>query len=344
MYEIPKINSAAANVDVMELKWGPVGHAITASVAQRQLSTKAASCMASLVSDLGEGATWPDVIKKTKAYHWSARLHYFASPKKSACRYDASDCPHGKDCVVGAIHNYTNILQDKPLERSHHLKAEALKFLTHYLGDIHQPLHIGYKKDHGGNKIKGTFFGMDSDLHSVWDDAVINKRLKDDFSEADGRFGSVGGQAAYITFLSEKLKAMPKTLKNVWNCPAKSHNAVLCPEHWADESARLACDSAYKTRTGGEVVSGFAYTEPDYAFILPIIETQLIKGAHRLSLLLERLSGKLCPTAATESGKTRKSHTTPSLGDVNKDVLPTQDRFVPEDVIEGMEVPPMERT
>jgi len=59
---------------------------------------------------------------------------------------------------------------------------EALKFLVHFVGDLHQPMHMGRKDDKGGNKVDFNWFGRKTNLHSVWDGALIENE-KMSFSE-----------------------------------------------------------------------------------------------------------------------------------------------------------------
>lgn len=52
-------------------------------------------------------------------------------------------------------------------------KREALAFYVHFIGDIHQPLHVGRRGDFGGNKIEVTWFEEDTNSHKVWDELLI---------------------------------------------------------------------------------------------------------------------------------------------------------------------------
>jgi hypothetical protein len=60
----------------------------------------------------------------------------------------------------------------------------ALSFLVHFVGDSHQPLHVSYGSDRGGNEVKADFFGSQTNLHSVWDDSFISKAWNDEVSQA----------------------------------------------------------------------------------------------------------------------------------------------------------------
>ncbi|KAL6077439.1 hypothetical protein QOT17_002314 [Balamuthia mandrillaris] len=90
-------------------------------------------------------------------------------------------CPLPKSCVVRAIANYTKLLmEEEPAACKLESRSEPcpLSFLTHYVGDIHQPLHVGYAKDKGGNLHRVHFFGRSSDLHTVWDSLLLLRYLQ----------------------------------------------------------------------------------------------------------------------------------------------------------------------
>jgi len=78
------------------------------------------------------------------------------------------------NCVLFGIQTHFDLLRNSTLDRD---KAEALLFLAHWVGDIHQPLHISYEDDRGGNFIKpitGGFYPSDH-LHAVWDSGIVTK-------------------------------------------------------------------------------------------------------------------------------------------------------------------------
>ena len=71
-----------------------------------------------------------------------------------------------------AIQHCVGVLQDN--ESSREDKAFYLRLLVHFVGDMHQPLHVGRSEDRGGNDIKVLWFGKNSNLHRVWDSEMIN--------------------------------------------------------------------------------------------------------------------------------------------------------------------------
>ncbi|KMT05709.1 hypothetical protein BVRB_7g167170 [Beta vulgaris subsp. vulgaris] len=84
-------------------------------------------------------------------------------------------------CVAGAIQNFTSQLQyyrDGTSDRRYNL-TETLLFLSHFMGDIHQPMHCAHTSDEGGNTIDLRWFRHKSNLHHVWDREIILTAMKD---------------------------------------------------------------------------------------------------------------------------------------------------------------------
>ena len=83
------------------------------------------------------------------------------------CVFEHSRDCRGEDCVVGAIERWRGVLADKARPRAE--RAEALKFVVHFVGDVHQPLHAGHRGDKGGNDFQVNLRGEGTNLHAVWD-------------------------------------------------------------------------------------------------------------------------------------------------------------------------------
>jgi len=109
---------------------------------------------------------------------------HFLNVERSVKEIPASAC--ADNCVVFAIAKHFHDLQTATTDQD---RAEALIFLGHWVGDIHQPLHVSFKDDQGGNLIQpvtGGFFSVPQiperpdatlNLHSVWDSGIIRKDL-----------------------------------------------------------------------------------------------------------------------------------------------------------------------
>jgi RNAse (barnase) inhibitor barstar len=150
--------------------WGVEGHQVVAQIAQSQLSPKAQAEISKLLmlepgSSMVSISTWPD----EHATKITARWHYVNFPKEACLYVPERDCPNG-DCVIAALQQQTQILG---LKESDEKRLLALKYVVHFMGDIHQPLHAGYKEDKGGNNYQVQAFGKATNLHSLWDSGLI---------------------------------------------------------------------------------------------------------------------------------------------------------------------------
>lgn len=155
--------------------WGVTGHRVVAEIAQRHLNSKAKRELKKLIGaePLAFWANWSDFIKSDTTWRFASKWHYVDLPGHI-----------GKDDFIRDIkaltgeNLYTQILAMKALLEDKSLPLEkkqtALKFLIHLVGDLHQPLHVGRDEDQGGNKIQVTWFGKPTNLHAVWDEALVD--------------------------------------------------------------------------------------------------------------------------------------------------------------------------
>jgi hypothetical protein len=162
--------------------WSRLGHRLVAEVAERELTPVARAKVAGLLRGepaptLAGIAVWADDLREhdPDLGKRSARWHY-VNLAEHDCRYDAArDCPGG-DCVVEAIRTQAAILADAARPREQ--RVRALKFVVHFVGDVHQPLHAGYARDRGGNDFQvnlddGSRSGKGSNLHATWDRELL---------------------------------------------------------------------------------------------------------------------------------------------------------------------------
>jgi nuclease S1 len=166
--------------------WGPKGHAIVADIATAHLTSQTRNNL----KLLGEGslasiASWGDEVRKQRdeSYGW----HFVDIPKDAAGFSDERDCFRPQDkhkgadtdhqnCVVDRIQMFAKVLGSENAGREE--RIEALKWLVHFVGDIHQPLHA-VEEARGGNDIKLPAFGSEKcgdypcNLHWVWDSILL---------------------------------------------------------------------------------------------------------------------------------------------------------------------------
>ena len=149
--------------------WGPMGHKIVAEVAESSLNPNTLLKVKAILGQqtLADVATWADSIRNQANYEHTKTWHYVSI--EDGENYEVSvKNPEGD--VIEAIESYKNILKSNaPKEK----KLEALKFIIHFVGDMHQPLHVGRAEDRGGNEIHVTFQGKSFNLHALWDSGLI---------------------------------------------------------------------------------------------------------------------------------------------------------------------------
>src|SRR5690606_3577739 len=168
--------------------WGPLGHRLVARLAQAQLSVPAQSEVQRLLAtegldSLADIANWADELRGSDPGlgRRSARWHY-VNLGELDCRYDREAACRGGNCVVEAINVQATILGDR--SRSDAERLQALKFLVHFVGDVHQPMHAGYARDRGGNTVQLQLHGRGTNLHAVWDTPLLRSARLDEAASA----------------------------------------------------------------------------------------------------------------------------------------------------------------
>ncbi|XP_010916399.1 endonuclease 2-like [Elaeis guineensis] len=263
--------------------WGVDGHLSVCQIAQERLSDAAAAAVKELLpsyadNDLSSLCSWADRIKFR--YRWSSELHFINTPDVCNYNYDR-DCKDSKGvkgrCVSGAITNYTNQLLtygNSSADSSYNL-TEALLFLSHFMGDIHQPLHVSFASDKGGNTIDVHWYRRKTVLHHVWDDNII-ETAEDQFYESN---------------VEEFVDEIKRNITGEWSDQVPkwekcTNKGVACPDIYASEGITAACDWAYKDVKEDSVLGD------DYFLTrLPVVSLRLAQGGVRLAATLNRIFG-----------------------------------------------------
>ncbi|HEX6902547.1 MAG TPA: S1/P1 nuclease [Thermoanaerobaculia bacterium] len=157
------------------MAWGPSGHRLVCEIAFQELRPTAKAAVVALLSNDSEFTTfsascnWADNPRKR------AQEHYINVPRHFTYIGNA-ECRVGNVCLFSAIRNDVEILRRQPGSPAD--KLDALKFLGHWVGDIHQPLHVSFKDDKGGNDIiEAPEPPCDGHLHRVWDSCILEERI-----------------------------------------------------------------------------------------------------------------------------------------------------------------------
>ena len=158
----------ATNED--DIFWGKNGHRVTGKIAEKHLTKRAKRKIDKLLKgqSLAFVSTFADEIKSDRKYRKYSPWHY-VNMKFDQTYETAEKNPQG-DLVTG-IDTCINVLNDE--NTSEEDKVFHLKMLVHFIGDLHQPMHVGLKEDKGGNDFQVQWFGKGTNLHRVWDTDMI---------------------------------------------------------------------------------------------------------------------------------------------------------------------------
>lgn len=236
--------------------WGQTGHRTTAAISSQHLSKKAQRKINKLLdgASLATVSTFADEIKSDSKYRSLGPTHYVNIPFDET--YDSHPKSEKGDIIV-AIDKAISILESKTASKEE--KAFQLKLLVHYIGDLHQPLHVGLKEDKGGNDFQVRWFNKGTNLHSVWDTKMIESYGMS-YSELAGN-------------------VVPLSRKHYKELTAGTHR------DWLADS-RVQVKAIYENVEKGDKL-GYRYMY-DYT---DVMKEQLQKGGVRLATLLNEIFG-----------------------------------------------------
>ena len=245
------------------LAWGPLGHRVIAKLAERKLNPRAKAAVKALLEEgeaMADASTWPDEhLRNLPKTGW---WHYVDVPLDEP-KYDAKfagNVPE-KGCIVDKINEFKKTIKDtsKPVEE----RRRALRFLIHFIGDLHMPLHVGDNHDKGGNTTQVRFFEEGTNLHRLWDSGMIlHEGDSEDFWVAD------------LTEL---------------DTPNKRTEAMRgAVEDWATESLHLAKAAYQVPETGKRLKSGQKLGDANLNIHLPVVRKRLNQASIRLAMVLNQ--------------------------------------------------------
>jgi hypothetical protein len=157
--------------------WGVTGHRVVAEIAQRHLTQKSLAAISQIIGSekLAYWSNWPDFIKSDTTHQWdsTSKWHYVDLPgntPKPAFETELKALDGAN--LYSQVLKLSTVLKDKTKPLSE--RRDALAFIIHLIGDLHQPLHVGRDEDQGGNKITVYWFDKKTNLHSVWDASLVD--------------------------------------------------------------------------------------------------------------------------------------------------------------------------
>jgi hypothetical protein len=238
------------------MAFGKTGHQMICAMAYQliEASSKArldALIKASPYQRFDVACNWPDTVRDEPEHQWSTPLHYINFPR-SAAAPSVDDCPEYGCILTGISMMQARLEQDNS-------DWQALLFLAHLVSDIHQPLHVSFADDLGGNRTAVYFLGLPTNLHSVWDFALLKQ---------------AGYEQDALQWLP-LLAAIEPAQQQLWQ-----QSSAL---DWANESAAIT-QQLYQHYKPGMLLDDNYVTQN-----IPVVEQRIQQAAVRLALLLDQV-------------------------------------------------------
>ena len=259
--------------------WGDTGHQIICEIAFQELNPQArARVIALLQRDpdfklFSKACTWPDHPRKRASEH-------FVNLPRSATHIGDDPCPVDDTCVVTAIDADFAVLSQASASEMDRLAA--LKYLGHWVGDVHQPLHVSFKDDRGGNAIDAQGPCAEN-LHAVWDTCIIERKLGSDIQHMASELRARVTAAERVAWTSTRAKEWANESLMITTAEAVRYCVKTETGCWYEvDNEALDLDEEKKVVTVDE-----AYMEAH----LPTITQRLTQAGIRLGRLLNRALG-----------------------------------------------------
>lgn len=248
------------------LAWGKTGHRVVAAIADAQLSGLARAHIHEILGpgeSLDEAANWPDEMRSDPAAFWKKTATPWHYVTLNGTTYDHAP-PEGD--ALEALDHFRGVLADPNARLAD--KQLALRFIVHLVGDLHQPLHAGKCCDKGGNEVKVSWFGKPTNLHAVWDSAIVDE------------------EQLSFTEMAAKLERhiSDRQLIDWWD---------INPRDWVSESAQIR-DTVYPPPAKAKK----KLPELSYAYVYkftPVMERRLSQAGVRLAAYLNAIYSKPRP-------------------------------------------------
>jgi nuclease S1 len=164
----------AVYLPVTGLAWGVIGHRVVGEIASLHLTAKARKEIQQILGteSIAMASNWADFIKSDSTYDYIYNWHFLNI--NESVTYDQFIQRLKNDTAVDA-YTKTNMIVDSLRNKSlsKDKKLFYLKLLIHFVGDIHQPMHVARFDDLGGNKVRVQWFNQPSNLHRLWDEQLI---------------------------------------------------------------------------------------------------------------------------------------------------------------------------
>ncbi len=257
--------------------WWEYGHYTVAAIAWNEVKPQTRLAIEDLLraersletpncplKTLEDASYWPDCIKELGprfdyAFSWHFQNVNICKP------FDLGPACKDGNCVSRQIERNLKLLKDKKVPKRERLMA--LAFLTHFVGDLHMPLHAGDRGDRGGNDVKAAYGVIEGrmNLHALWDGPLAERAIS---TPPSGPEGIVAG----------------------WDANERGQRAAGSVEDWSREAWAVSRDISYKTALGdpcGPVPARAKIDNATIEALVPDVRNQIGNGGLRLARLLD---------------------------------------------------------
>ncbi|MCT2398104.1 S1/P1 nuclease [Novosphingobium mangrovi (ex Huang et al. 2023)] len=257
------------------LAWGDYGHRTIAAIAMENVTPRTRAEIRKLlhaapelvtpecpVQSLEDASVWPDCVRR-ESWRWGYTFpwHY---QNISICKpFDIkANCLYG-NCVSAQIDRHERLLADRRLSAEQRLRS--LMFVTHLVGDLHQPLHVGENGDLGGNRVKADYgIAPDLNLHRIWDGPEAERAIS---------------------------SASPPLVRR-YSAGEKARLATGSVTDWARESWQVSRDFLYPAAFGklpcdGPEAGHVVWTDAAIEKAIPIVDERIERAGIRLAKMLD---------------------------------------------------------
>jgi len=240
------------------VSWGVTGHKAVGQIAENHLTPTTKLAIKKLLGSesLADVSNYADEIRSDARYKYTGAWHFAnLAPGLTFDEFSNQLKNMKEDNVYKMVYRFGFDLKDP--DKSKTQKAFALKFLVHFIGDLHQPMHVSNKEDRGGNDIKVSFMGDFYNLHGLWDSGLIEHQ------------GLTYKEMAtnYDTATPAEIKKWQSDDPMVWLWESYQISTILYQEAAADPK----------------------FEEDYYKSHIPVLEKRIEKGGIRLAGVLNSI-------------------------------------------------------
>lgn len=250
-------------LSLLLISWGYTGHRVIGQIAENHLNPEARSAVKNLLGDtsMADACTWADDARKDSRFRETANWHFLNLPMGLHFKEFKKFIDTTAKANIYSAYNQAKTTLTNPRSNRDD-KIYALKFLMHFVGDMHQPMHISRAEDKGGNTIQLNYDGKGTNLHSLWDTKMLEKK------------------GMPFTELAAKYSDIPPALVKQWQ-----KDEVL---QWIWESYQISGQLYLEVDTMKKRTIGTTYDQKH----LPVLEKRIQQAGIRLAGVLNGIYKK----------------------------------------------------